>query len=204
MPQTPPYQTNYSALSINPEYFKEDFNVDAFLVTLTKGVIEPTVKQDARAPSDEAAAKATIERVQQLQKRFARAEDEIALLSHEVAAQLLDLQHGTSQDEQNSKVCTQHRAPCCNKRALGNILRHTSRFCARKHRPGSQHISALHSTTVASSMAPTLEQLWQQQQCSCKHGFTLAHVSTGFLDIRTYEPGGSVSFVSATVTHLCI
>jgi hypothetical protein len=104
MPQTPPYQTNYAALSINPEYFKEDFSVDAFLVTLTKDVIEPSAKQDARTVTDEAAARGTIERVQQLQKRFVRAEDEIALLSHEVTAQLLDLQHGTSQDEQNYKV----------------------------------------------------------------------------------------------------
>lgn len=108
MPQTPPaYQAaSYAALSINPEYFKEDFSVDAFLVTLTKDVIDaPAAKQtDGRTLSDEAAAKATIERVQLLQKRFARAEDEIALLSHEVAAQLLELQHGTSQDEQNYKV----------------------------------------------------------------------------------------------------
>jgi hypothetical protein len=104
MPQTPPYQQNYAALSINPEYFKEDFSVDAFLVSLTKNVIEPTAKQGGRAATDEAAAKETIERVLQLQKRFARAEDEIALLSHEVTAQLLDLQHGTDQDEQNYKV----------------------------------------------------------------------------------------------------
>lgn len=104
MPQTQPYQTDYAALSINPDYFVEDFSVDAFLVTLTKDVIEPSTKQDARTITDEAAAKETVERVQQLQKRFARAEDEIALLSHEVTAQLLELQHGTSQDEQNYKV----------------------------------------------------------------------------------------------------
>lgn len=105
MPQTPPHyqQYNYAALSINPDFFREDFSVDSFLVTLTKDVIEPK-QHEARALSDEAAAKDTIERVLQLQKRFARAEDEIALLSHEVTAQLLDLQHGTSQDEQNYKV----------------------------------------------------------------------------------------------------
>jgi len=110
MPQTPPYSplsTNYAALSINPEYFKEDFSIDAFLVTLwslTKDVIEPTAKQDARTITDEAAAKATVERVQQLQKRFARAEHEIALLSHVVTDELLGLQNDTAQDEQNYKV----------------------------------------------------------------------------------------------------
>lgn len=113
MPQTPPYQPNYAALSINPEYFKEDFSVDAFLVSLTKDVIEPAAKQGGRAATDEAAAKETIERVLQLQKRFARAEDEIALLSHEVTAQLLDLQHGTDQDEQNYKVMTACLSRCC-------------------------------------------------------------------------------------------
>lgn len=106
MPQTPPHYQhyNYAALSINPDFFREDFSVDSFLVTLTKDVIEPKQQQDARALSDEAAAKDTIERVLQLQKRFARAEDEIALLSHKVTAQLLDLQHGTSQDDQNYKA----------------------------------------------------------------------------------------------------
>lgn len=113
MPQTPPYQPNYAALSINPEYFKEDFSVDAFLVSLTKDVIEPAAKQGGRAATDEAAAKETIERVLQLQKRFARAEDEIALLSHEVTAQLLDLQHGTDQDEQNYKVMAACLSRCC-------------------------------------------------------------------------------------------
>lgn len=111
MPQTPPHyqQYNYAALSINPDFFREDFSVDSFLVTLTKDVIEQPKQHDARALSDEAAAKDTIERVLQLQKRFARAEDEIALLSHEVTEQLLNLQHGTSQDELTYKV----RSRCC-------------------------------------------------------------------------------------------
>lgn len=106
MPQTPPYQASYAALSINPEYFKEEFSVDAFLVTLTSDVIQGSAARSNGLPgsSGEAAAKATVDKVQQLQKRFARAEDEIALLSHEVTAQLLDLQHSTDQDEQNYKV----------------------------------------------------------------------------------------------------
>lgn len=132
MPQTPPYQTNYASLSINPEYFKADFSVDAFLVTLTKDVIEPAAaKHDARTISDEAAAKATIERVQQLQRRFIRAEDEIALLSHEVTAQLLDLQHGTSQAEQNYKVRGVTTRRCCS----------TARWCNQRDSAALQSTS---------------------------------------------------------------
>jgi hypothetical protein len=169
MPQTPPYQPNYAALSINPEYFKEDFSVDAFLVTLTKDVISPTVKQDVRNLSDEAAAKETIERVQLLQKRFARAEDEIALLTDEVTEQLLHLQHGTSQDEQNYKA----RCQLISTAVLG-VPKHSCCTCMH----ACMHLSRCQLPTgvlqTAACMLPV-----KATQFVCQHAASVQHIECG-------------------------
>lgn len=96
---------------INPDYFKEDFSVDAFLVKLTQDVIDSRQQghttQGGRAISTEQAARATIERVQRLIKRFIQAEYEISALGHEVAGKLQELQHSAHEDETRYKVIKQ-------------------------------------------------------------------------------------------------
>lgn len=102
-----PYQAA-SPSFINPEYFKEDFTVDSFLVKLTQDVID-TREQHLGVPSrkpvgNDEAAKSTIDRVQKLIKRFVQAEYEISALGQEVTAKLAELQQTADQDETQYKV----------------------------------------------------------------------------------------------------
>lgn len=102
-----PFHTTSSSF-INPEYFKEDFSVDSFLVKLTQDVIDAREQQRALAGgkpvSNEEAARATIDRVQRLIKRFVQAEYEISSLGQEVTAKLGELQQTADQDETQYKV----------------------------------------------------------------------------------------------------
>lgn len=98
-----------SSSFINPEYFKEDFSVDSFLVKLTQDVIDARGQQQAalatgKPVSSEEAARATIDRVQRLIKRFIQAEYEISSLGHDVSAKLAELQQTADQDETQYKV----------------------------------------------------------------------------------------------------
>eukprot|EP00878_Enallax_costatus_P010221 GHUV01010669.1.p1 GENE.GHUV01010669.1~~GHUV01010669.1.p1 ORF type:complete len:200 (+),score=45.51 GHUV01010669.1:647-1246(+) len=103
-----PFSTTSSSF-INPEYFKEDFSVDSFLVKLTQDVIDARGQQQAglsngKPVSSEEAAKATIDRVQRLIKRFIQAEYEISSLGHDVTAKLAELQQTADQDETQYKA----------------------------------------------------------------------------------------------------
>jgi hypothetical protein len=95
---------------INPEYFKEDFSVDAFLVKLTQDVIDSSkqqglITQGGRPITSEESARATIDRVQKLIQRFIQAEYEISKLGHDVAAKLVEVQQSANEDETSYKVC---------------------------------------------------------------------------------------------------
>jgi hypothetical protein len=94
---------------INPEYFKEDFSVDAFLVKLTQDVIDSSKQQGlttqgGRPVTSEESARATIDRVQKLIQRFIQAEYEISKLGHDVAAKLVEVQHSANEDETQYKA----------------------------------------------------------------------------------------------------
>ncbi|WIA33366.1 hypothetical protein OEZ86_006503 [Tetradesmus obliquus] len=94
---------------INPEYFKEDFSVDAFLVKLTQDVIDSSKQQGlttqgGRPITSEESARATIDRVQKLIQRFIQAEYEISKLGHDVAAKLVEVQQSANEDETDYKA----------------------------------------------------------------------------------------------------
>eukprot|EP00775_Hariotina_reticulata_P013513 gene13513-13638_t len=86
----------YDSSFISPSYFQDNFSVDGFLITLTKDVIDPQKRlqhnSNSRALTTAENAQASIDRVQQLLRRFARAEEEIGVLSSEVSAKLTRLQ----------------------------------------------------------------------------------------------------------------
>jgi len=100
---------SFDSSFISPSYFKDNFTVDGFLITLTKDVIDPQKRlqhNNSRAPTTAETAQATIDRVQQLLRRFARAEEEISVLSSEVTAKLADIQLNGQQHEAEYKVQT--------------------------------------------------------------------------------------------------
>eukprot|EP00877_Chromochloris_zofingiensis_P003097 jgi/Chrzof1/12789/Cz07g07190.t1 len=89
---------------VEPDQFKQGFSVDAFLVSLTKDVLNSKPSSGSGGAGVASSAKASVDRVQKLLSVLDRADDEVSQLNYDVTAKLTELQVTVNHDEAEYKA----------------------------------------------------------------------------------------------------